>query len=464
MLRNACGCALLVVLLASAMAQAAEPAAERTPLLADWEALKYGMFIHYGMSTFTASEIDNGAAPAATYAPTNLDVAQWVRVAKDAGMKYIILTAKHVAGFCLWDSEGYDYDVAGSPVKTDVIADFLKACKAEGIKPGLYYCVLDGHNEGGVKWQAAVDEKYFALIKRHLTELHTRYPGIFEQWIDIPMKLSPAQRTELYQLVKRLSPNCLVMMNCGFTDGAKVQPGCWPTDLVDGERTLPPPEGHKPLKEIAGKTFYIPMEVCDTLTANWFWLPNDPPKSVRALHNLYSNTVGRGANLLLDVPPDKTGRIPQDLADCLVELKKVIDNPSLLPPPESLTYGGKAKASNVYRKDRRWNPEFAVDDDPTTRWACDDDQKQAWLEVDLGKPATFSRAMIAEAYPKRVQSFELQYKDGDAWKTFARGTTIGEKWTAEFEPVTAQVVRLTVLEATVGPTIWEFQLYPPKRK
>ena len=122
---------------------ASAPAAKCTPRLAEWEGLKYGMFIHFGMSTFTGDELDDGKSASTTYAPTQLDVRQWVRTAKQAGMKYMVLTAKHHSGHCLWDSADYDYDVATSGDKTDVVAEFMKACKEEGIKPGIYYAILD---------------------------------------------------------------------------------------------------------------------------------------------------------------------------------------------------------------------------------------------------------------------------------------------------------------------------------
>ena len=148
-------------------------------------------------------------------------------------------------------------------------------------------------------------------------------------------------------------------------------------------------------------------------------------------------------------------------------MKLTLDGPAgdiepiaiLLP---SLTTAKKATASNVFQNSPEHNAAKAVDNDPDTRWATDSGVKQAWLEVDLGAPVTFGRAAIHEAYD-RVRKFELQYKDGEAWKTFFSGTRIGEEYAQAFDPVTAQVVRLNILEATDGPTIWEFQLFAPKR-
>jgi alpha-L-fucosidase len=128
----------------------------------------------------------------------------------------------------------------------------------------------------------------------------------------------------------------------------------------------------------------------------------------------------------------------------------------------SLTAGKKAKVSNVYQNSPEHGADKAVDDDLDTRWATDSGVKQAWLEVDLGKPATFGRAAISEAYD-RVRKFELQAKDGQTWKTLFAGARIGEKYQKDFAAVTAQVVRLNILEATDGPTIWEFQLLAPDK-
>ena len=126
----------------------------------------------------------------------------------------------------------------------------------------------------------------------------------------------------------------------------------------------------------------------------------------------------------------------------------------------SLAYGQKARAFNVFQKSSQHGPDKAVDDDPATRWATDSGTKQAWLEVDLGKAMTFDRVKINEAYD-RVQEFELQYRDGTTWRTFAQGTKIGSDYTKQFDPVTARQVRLNILESADGPTIWEFQLLPP---
>jgi alpha-L-fucosidase len=130
---------------------------------------------------------------------------------------------------------------------------------------------------------------------------------------------------------------------------------------------------------------------------------------------------------------------------------------------KSLTTGKKARASNVYQNDDNYDAAKAVDGDDGTRWATDASTGLCWLEVDLGKPQTFDRAVIEECvdFGVRVKAFELQYKDSDTWKTFHAGKGIGPHLEAKFAPVTARIVRLNITEGQGGPTINEFLLFAP---
>ncbi len=126
----------------------------------------------------------------------------------------------------------------------------------------------------------------------------------------------------------------------------------------------------------------------------------------------------------------------------------------------SVAAGKKARASNVFENSPTYSSDKAFDDDLDTRWGCDWDTKLAWLEFDLGKPTTLGRAFISEPYG-RVQQFAIEAEMGGRWRACARGTTIGERRALTFEPVTAQIARLNLLKTTEGPSIWEFQLFPP---
>ena len=151
--------------------QAGECAAATTP--ADPSAYQYGLYIHFITPTFGP-----GHLPADKFAPTDLDMPGWARVAKENGMTFAVFTAKHESGFCLWESAGYDYDVFHSPVKKDLVAGFVTACKAEGIVPGVHYSIPDALNEGEVKFKGPVGQSYYSVIKKHLTELLTLHPDL----------------------------------------------------------------------------------------------------------------------------------------------------------------------------------------------------------------------------------------------------------------------------------------------
>jgi alpha-L-fucosidase len=295
-----------------------------------WEKLGYGMFIHYGMSTFVGNELPDGKAPAATYAPDKLDVGQWVSVARDAGMKYAILTTKHVAGHCLWPTKRTDYSVANSADKTDVVEKFVKSCGDKGVLPGFYYCSWDNHNRFGSRtpsdpagWgEMFTTSRYQTFQTDQITELLTQYGPIAETWIDIPGILGRGYRTFLYEHVAALQPETVVMMNSGISTQDTYDAGyAWPSDLIAIERSLPGGAGFKKWRQIEGKEYYMPGEVCDPIGKDWFWMEGDLPRPVESLAKQFANCRARGVNLLLDVPPDRHGLIPDYIVKALNRLR-----------------------------------------------------------------------------------------------------------------------------------------------
>lgn len=319
-------------------APAVEPATHRTRVLARYEELQFGVSYHFSMNTFTGNDYETGGVPASNYNPTHLDVRQWIRVAHDLGARYAVLTAKHMCGFCLWDSKGYDYDVAASGNKTDVVAAFMAACKEYGLRPGFYYCILDPHNEGKFDWDSQVPEAYYKLIKHHLTELHTRYRTPFYQLLDITWKITQEQRWELYRLIKSLSPDCIVVMNQGFyqsrRDQAKIcELPSWPSDVINSEDNLPPAEGHNPLIKVEGNTYYLPMEAWIPTGPpykpmppmhSWFWREGFQTQSPQLIADAYHACKKGKANLLLNLSPDTSGRLPDEAVRAMQQVTKLI--------------------------------------------------------------------------------------------------------------------------------------------
>ena len=300
--------------------------------LRQWESLGYGMFIHFGMSTFDGDELSKGDKPSTFYAPDQLDVEQWIVTAAEAGMKYAVLTAKHVSGHCLWPTKLTDYHVGTSGNKTDVVGKFVKACRKHGIMPGLYYCTWDNHNTFGsitptfaTKGEkSALTDEYRDWMYAQLEELLTSYGAIGEVWIDIPWLLGSEFRKKLYNRIAELQPSALIVMNHGISDGAVLNADAvWPTDVVTIERSLPSSRvGHIRWRKILGTNYYLPGEVNDPIGYEWFYVDSDPLRSVEELAGMYMISRARHANFLLDVPPDRHGLIPQKSVNTLKLLGK----------------------------------------------------------------------------------------------------------------------------------------------
>ncbi|HWF66999.1 MAG TPA: alpha-L-fucosidase [Acidobacteriaceae bacterium] len=280
------------------------------------------------MSTFTGNDYDEGTAPATTYAPSQLNVDQWLSTAALIRACYAVLTAKHMSGFCLWDADNYDYDVAASGNYNDVVASFVTGCKKRNIMPGLYYCILDPRNEGNqghVDWEGRVSAPYFSLILRQITELHRKYKGIGLQVIDIPRKLSADERWEIYRAVKTLNPHCLMMVNQTWdishvNQGRISSPDAWPTDIMLSEDALPPEGGHDPWVVYQGNRYYMPMVSWfpsgpfynGKKYRDWFWNPYFKTRPAADLFDLYQKTVSRNGSFMLNLSPDTRGLLPED--------------------------------------------------------------------------------------------------------------------------------------------------------
>lgn len=317
------------------------PATELNPTLDTFQKLRFGCSFHFGMPVFTGDDYDVGRVPPTTYNPTHLDVRQWIQVAHRLGAKYAILVAKYMSGLCLWPSPGDEYTVSNSGNKTDVVRAFMDACREFGLKPGFYYCILDPHNEGTFEkfdWDSLITDHYFDRIKKHVTELHTLYPGAIYQLFDITWKLSPEQRWELYRLVKRHNPGCIIVNNQGFkqsrvNQGRFCEKASWPADVINGEDTLPPLEGHDPHVTYDGKQYYLPFETWLPTGPlyppmpwmhTWFWHPWFRTQPAQVLAKSYKLCMSSNSNLLLNLTPDNTGRIPQEQVDVMQRVADLI--------------------------------------------------------------------------------------------------------------------------------------------
>lgn len=197
----------MIMMIQPAAAQLQKPATR--PNAAQQAMIKrgYGMFIHFGVNTFADVEWSDGTIPVEKYNPSHLDPDQWVRTAKEAGFRYVLLITKHHDGFCLWDSKYTTYDVAASPVKTDVVKAVSDACRKYGLQFAIYYSLWDRHEPS---YKNKDPQPYINYMLNQLTELFTNNGPICELWLDGGWDRKPGDWgiDQLYALVKKFNPNC----------------------------------------------------------------------------------------------------------------------------------------------------------------------------------------------------------------------------------------------------------------
>ncbi|OYD43585.1 alpha-L-fucosidase [Sphingobacterium cellulitidis] len=300
---------------------------------------KYGMFIHFGINTFHDQEWTDGSKPASSYNPSAIDAKQWVATAKAAGMKHIILVSKHHEGFCLWDSKYTDYDVASSPNKTNVVEEVAKECKKQGIKLGLYYSLWDRKQNADVK-DVKADKAYNEYLLKQLAELLSitgKYGHIVELWLDGGWEKEnyrwPTQ--EIYSLVKSKAPECQIGINwsIGLPENVDKHPVLpsdqkdyfpiryFPSDFRLGDPYLP----HNPDPKLfvaQGNVYYMPFETTVVLGERWFFNTTDKKyKSLDELDDIYHKATSQDNILILNVGPNREGRVKEGDVDILMKLK-----------------------------------------------------------------------------------------------------------------------------------------------
>ncbi|MDF7822682.1 alpha-L-fucosidase [Pontiellaceae bacterium B12227] len=283
-----------------------------------WKDLRFGMFIHWGPVALTGHEIGwsrGGQTPIEEYDnlykrfnPENFDADEWVRVAKAAGMKYMVLTTKHHDGFCLWPSEFTDYDIGETTFKRDVVGELAEACRKGGIGFGTYYSVCDwwhplypkGGRAGTVDKPTGDMDKYIEHLQNQTAELIKNYGPLTTMWFDVPRDVKWYHNEPTIEMMRELQPN-LVVNNRAYYD----------KDVADYET---------PEQNLGTFNRDRPWETCMTIARQWAWKPNDPVKSLeQCLHGLIYSAGGDG-NFLFNVGPNALGEIEPEQIQRLEEM------------------------------------------------------------------------------------------------------------------------------------------------
>jgi len=444
-----------------------------TPEQLKWQQMEFYMFAHFGPNTFTDVEWGSGKEDPKVFNPSALDCRQWAETAKAAGMKAIIITAKHHDGFCLWPSRYSTHTVRESSWqngKGDVLKELSEACREYGLAFGVYLSPWDTNHP------AYRTPEYNRVFANTLTEALTMYGEVFEQWFDGANGEPDQGKGQKYdwplfhRTVYSCQPHAIIFSDVG--------PGCrWMGNEsgIAGETNwsrldtagFEPGWGAPPTDTLnAGNIFgkaWIPAETDVSIRPGWFYSPStdNKVKSPEQLMSIYYTSVGRNSNLLLNVPPNREGRIHPHDSVRLMEFREMIDRSFAV----NLLQGASLRAPDTRGgiRSAAYSPKHLTDNYYDNYWAADDDVRATAIEIILPQAETFNRFLVQEYIPlgQRIAKFALESwnERTTSWDTIAEGSTIGYKRILCFPQTTAQRLRLNIKESLACPVLNRIGLY-----
>lgn len=442
-----------------------------------WHEIGMYGFVHFTINTFTDREWGHGDEAETLFSPTDFSADQIAETAAAAGLKGLVLTCKHHDGFCLWPSKYTEHSIKKSPWRSgkgDMVREIVDACRKHGLKVGFYLSPWDrNHAEYG-------RPAYVEYYRNQLRELLTSYGPVFEIWFDganggdgyyggarenrhIDNKTYYDWPTT-QQMVRQLQPGACMFSDAGpdmrwvGNESGFAGETCWATisttDLWPGHAN----EAYLNAGDRNGDQ-WIPAEVDVSIRPGWFYHASEDSrvKTPEQLLKIYYESVGRGANLILNLPPDRRGRIHENDVASLKAWRATLDATF----SNDLARGARVTASGTRGGDRRFSPANVVDGKRNTYWSTDDGETTPWVQVDLGKPTTFNVVRIREHLPlgQRIGRLVVEVPEGAGWREIGSATSIGNQRLLRLEPVTADRVRVRIVEAPVCPAISEVGLF-----
>lgn len=426
--------------------------------------LRFGMFIHFNIPTFMEDDWADPDASPAIFNPAKLDCNQWAQAAQSANMSYGCLTTKHHSGFCIWDTRTTDYNVMNSPLKRDVVKEYVEAFRAKGLKVMLYYSILDTHHKLRPGY---ITPAHIAMVKAQLTELLTKYGEvsalIIDGW-DAPwsrISYDDIPFEEIYGLIKSLQPNCLVM----DLNAAKYPAeGLFYTDIKSYEQGAG--------QHISTATNRLPALSCLPVNDAWFWKPYFPAQPVKDPAKLVNDNIipfnNAYCNFILNVAPNRDGLIDDN---ALVALKTIGQRWQHQGPLPALPVAAQPVISSNLAKRKpaaaSWSNDmnimdFANDDNFRSSWQSNRSVKAPWLEIDLGKEQGFNMITIVEDKP-RIKKYRLEYYVNGSWKPLLNGEDQGPVKVHRFSRVWGDRVRILIDEFSEPPAIAELGVYNERK-
>jgi len=442
-----------------------------------WQKMEFYAFVHFNMNTFTDKEWGYGDESPKRFNPTDLDCRQWVRVFKAAGMKQVILTAKHHDGFCLWPSKYTEHSVKNSPWKNgkgDMVKELSDACKEYGLKMGLYLSPWDRNSA------LYGTPAYITYYRNQLQELLSDYGPVYEVWFDGAnggtgyyggaRENRKIDRKTYYdwpntrKIVRDLQPEAVMFSDAGpdvrWVGNEKGIAGETNWSMINKNEFAPGVAKQEVLNHgLENGKDWVPAECDVSIRPGWFYhrKEDEQVKTVDQLLDIYFKSVGRNATLNLNVPPDRTGKINEHDVQRLKEFRNALNAIFAV----NLAAGKKVHAGSWRGRNQQFVPDHITDAGYDTYWCTDDSVKTGMLTIDMGKRQEVNLLLVQEYIPlgQRVKAWKAEALKDGKWVELARGTTIGFKRMFRFPTVKTDKIRLTILDARACPVINNVELY-----
>ncbi|SBW02874.1 conserved exported hypothetical protein [uncultured Dysgonomonas sp.] len=429
--------------------------------------LRFGMFIHFNIPTFMSDDWADPDASPSIFNPRKLDCNQWAKTAKEANMSYGCLTTKHHSGFCIWDTKTTDYNVMNSPLKRDVVKEYVDAFRKEGLGVMLYYSILDTHHK---LRPGFISPKHIDMIKAQLTELLTNYgeikaliiDGWDAPWSRISYDEIPFE--DIYYLIKSLQPNCLVM----DLNAAKYPTqALFYTDIKSYEQGAG--------QHISKDSNSLPALSCLPINSAWFWKEDFPKTPVKDPVKLVNDNIipfnKVYCNFILNAAPNRDGLIDDNAVAAFRRIGKLWKNEGALnnlPKNEAPIISSNIAKFKPANSSWSWDMQlmdFANDDNFKTGWESNPLVSKPWLEIELGNnEQPFNMITITEKNNNNdIQSYKLEYLHNGKWQTIFSGTKSDVIKIHRFDKVWGNKVRISIEESKGSPTIAEFGVYNERR-
>jgi alpha-L-fucosidase len=450
-----------------------------------WQELEFTAFLHFGMNTFSNREWGDGTESPAQYNPARLDTDQWCEAMKSAGIRACILTAKHHDGFCLFDTAYTRHSAMASPKPVDVAAALAASCEKYGLKLGLYLSPWDRHEP--VYGSGKAYDDFFC---GQLEEITTRYGKLYSCWFDGACGEGPNGKKQIYDwdryyaIIRRNQPDAVIAsvgpdVRWVGNEAGATRPSEWsvvPSHLQDQHKIAQNSQqsdnaefrerkighrdqdlGSREILQNERELIWYPAEVDVSIRPGWFYHPeeDDKVKPLETLLRFYETSVGGNAVLLLNIPPDRDGRIHD--ADCrrLAELGTAI---------RGIFSVNLLAASGVQVSADSEDPSHAAANilaDDERCWQPAGERERAEITISLPQAQTATHLVLQEQIreSQRIEAFSIAAKTPEGWRQIYEGTTVGYKKICRFSPVEAQALRITIGQSRVFPTLRFAGLY-----